>query len=169
MNKMKHVYRIGSILLLVGINVGCDQVSKNIAREKLTYYEHVSVISDLFILTKVENTGAFLGAGSDMSPLLKDTLLLGLPTLLLLGMLAFIIYRTQLTKTYTVALTMIIGGGIGNMIDRMLYGSVTDFLHIDLGLLKTGIFNMADVSVTIGVIYLLIFSLTPGKPEITPR
>jgi len=51
------------------------------------------------------------------------------------------------------------GGGIGNVYDRIIYGSVTDFLHIDLGLFETGIFNMADVSITTGALILLANTL----------
>jgi len=57
-----------------------------------------------------------------------------------------------------------VGGGIGNMFDRYLYGSVTDFLHIDLGWLRTGVFNMADVSVMVGTALILLHSFSsPSK------
>ena len=52
----------------------------------------------------------------------------------------------------------IIGGGIGNIYDRILYSSVTDFLYLEFGKLHTGIFNMADVSVVIGVLLILVNS-----------
>jgi len=54
------------------------------------------------------------------------------------------------------AFSFIIGGGIGNIYDRILYGSVTDFMYLELGSWHTGIFNMADVSVVIGTALLLI-------------
>ena len=47
-------------------------------------------------------------------------------------------------------LACVLGGGIGNLYDRVLYGSVTDFLHIDFGLFQTGIVNLADVSIMVG-------------------
>lgn len=56
----------------------------------------------------------------------------------------------------------VVGGGIGNMIDRVLYQSVTDFLHIRMGPIQSGIFNMADVSIIIGMGILLIY-LTRGR------
>ena len=58
----------------------------------------------------------------------------------------------------------LIGGGLGNIFDRALYGSVTDFLHIDFGLFQTGIFNMADVSVMVGVFTILLYSYFFKKP-----
>ena len=51
-------------------------------------------------------------------------------------------------------LACVLGGGIGNLYDRVLYGSVTDFLHIDFGLFQTGIFNLADVSIMVGAFLL---------------
>ena len=57
------------------------------------------------------------------------------------------------------AFAFVIGGGIGNLIDRIAYGSVTDFLLIKLGMFKTGIFNMADMSVTTGVLILLFLTI----------
>ena len=75
-------------------------------------------------------------------------------------MLGYILFTSGLDKLFIVGLTFIIGGGIGNMIDRVLYGSVTDFMLIDLGLVKTGIFNAADVSVMIGTGMILLHTLT---------
>ena len=58
-----------------------------------------------------------------------------------------------------IGFAFVIGGGIGNLIDRIFYGSVTDFFQIRLGIFRTGIFNMADVAVTLGVILILALSL----------
>lgn len=164
MGKTRSILRLIAILTLVGINVGCDQISKTVARDQLSYYERVPVIEDIFIMTKVENTGAFLGAGSQLSPFWKDTLLIGLPALLLVFMLVFIFLNRQITRSSMIALTMIAGGGIGNMIDRVAYGSVTDFLHLDFGIFRTGIFNLADVSVSVGVVFLVAASFMSRKP-----
>jgi len=70
------------------------------------------------------------------------------------------IYRDkEIDKISLIGFCFIIGGGIGNIYDRILYGSVTDFLFIDLGgIFKTGIFNIADLSVTTGMIMILLMS-----------
>ena len=70
------------------------------------------------------------------------------------------VYRDKgIDKTSLIGFCFIIGGGIGNIYDRILYGSVTDFLFIDLGgVFKTGIFNIADLSVTTGMIMILLMS-----------
>jgi signal peptidase II len=53
-------------------------------------------------------------------------------------------------------LCLIIGGGIGNIIDRIIYGSVTDFLHFNFGIFQTGIVNAADMAITAGFVVLLL-------------
>ena len=63
-----------------------------------------------------------------------------------------------------IGLSFIIGGGIGNIYDRIVHGSVTDFLHIDLGLFRTGIFNMADVSIMVGM-GIVLFSMWRANKE----
>ena len=64
-----------------------------------------------------------------------------------------------------IGICFLIGGGIGNIYDRIVYGSVTDFLHMDFVLFKTGIFNMADVSIMTGIGLLLLQTLLAKKEE----
>ncbi len=154
--------RLG-ILFLVLLNIGCDQISKEVVREKVVPREYIQLVDDHFILTNVENTGAMLGFGDNFPPFIKVVLLQVLPVLVLLILLFRILQRTNLNKWLVVAFAFVIGGGIGNLIDRIAYGSVTDFFQIKLGIFRTGIFNMADVSVTTGVLLLLFLSLKHKK------
>lgn len=153
------------IILIVLLNIGCDQISKDIVRKKVVPLEYIEVIEDYFILTNVENTGAMLGFGQSLSPVLKIIFLQSLPVLVLLFLLFRILKKTDLDKWMVVAFAFVIGGGIGNLIDRIAYGSVTDFFQITLGPLKTGIFNMADVSVTSGAILIFVLLLRNKKLE----
>jgi len=155
-----------SIVVLVLLNIGCDQISKNVVRKNIEYQEHISVISDNFILTKVENRGAMLGFGSELSPILKITFLQVIPIIVLLILLFRIIQKPMMNNWLVFAFACVIGGGIGNLIDRIAHGQVTDFFHIDLGYFKTGIFNMADVSVTMGVLMILFLSVRYRKLDI---
>ncbi len=148
------------ILVLILINFGFDQVSKNIVRERIQDNEQIAIIENCFTLMKVENKGAFMSLGAELSPLMKNILLLGLPTILLLFLLIYVLYDKKLSKGLWIGLSFAIGGGIGNIYDRILLGSVTDFMHLKYGSLQTGIFNIADVSVTLGMIIILISSLT---------
>ena len=144
------------------MTVGCDQVSKELTRQKVEPEVFIPVIKNHLILTNVENTGAMLGFGQDFPPILKRFLLQALPMLLLLIMLYRIMSKPNLNLLLIVAFALVIGGGLGNLIDRIAYGSVTDFFQIRLGVFRTGIFNMADVAVTIGVL-MFIFLIIRGK------
>jgi signal peptidase II len=152
---MKISRNIGIILLII-LNIAIDQISKIIVRDSIDPSERINVIGDFFQMMNVENTGAFLGMGSDMNPTLKLIFLLILPV----GVLGYLIYYTitnkMLDKVSIVALSCIAGGGISNVFDRIAFGSVTDFFYLHINnTLRTGIFNVADMSVTFGMLTLL--------------
>jgi len=156
--KQRNNLKIFLLLMMVALNVGCDQVSKNIVRDKIAYGETISIIKDNFILTKVENTGAFLSAGNNLPDTVRFILLTILPILVLGYGLFYLIYKINLPKPMQIGLCFLIGGGIGNIYDRVKFGSVTDFMHIDFGLFRTGVFNFADVSIMIGIGILFLLS-----------
>ncbi len=155
-NKKK--IRIILLLGMVVLNVGCDQVSKIIVRNKISPQESITVIKNHFILTKVENTGAFLSAGNNLPEAVRLILLILLPIIFLSYGLFYLIYKVNLPKLMQIGLCFLIGGGIGNVYDRLLYGSVTDFMHMDFVVFRTGVFNLADVSIMTGIIMLFIIS-----------
>lgn len=147
------------LLLLLTLNFGCDQISKKIVRTEISDYEHISIIKDRFTLTKVENSGAFLSLGDNMPYIFRLIILTGLPLLFLGYGLYFLFAKRNLPSSVQIALCFLIGGGIGNLYDRIVHGSVTDFMHLDLFLFQTGVFNFADISIMIGVGILLFQSL----------
>lgn len=158
--------RTASIILLIVANIAIDQISKVIVRAKIAQNEVIELLGDTFIMTKVENSGAFLGMGSELSPVLKWILLLILPVVVLGGVMYYIITNKSLDRLSLIAFCCIVGGGIANVFDRFMYGSVTDFFHIDLGgVFRTGIFNVADMSVSFGMILLIIASFKQKKQE----
>ena len=153
------------IISLVILNIILDQLSKFWIRGNVAPYSDINIIADYFIITNVENSGAFLGLGSDFSPVIKSILLLALPVGVLVTVLVYVFKDTSIDKLSLIGYSSIIGGGIGNIYDRFLYGSVTDFLFIDLGgVFKTGIFNIADISVTTGMI-LIVWASFKTKNE----
>ncbi len=156
--KEKRIIRLILLFLLVALNVGCDQVSKIIVRQKVDYNENISLIKDHFTLTKVENTGAFLSMGDELPELVRFTLLSLMPIAVLGFGLYYLFANVNLPIGIQLGICFLIGGGIGNIYDRLKFGSVTDFLHIDFGLFRTGVFNFADVSIMVGIGILLIQS-----------
>lgn len=152
------------IIIIIVVNIALDQISKFYVRANVGYQTSRDIIGENFILTNVENSGAFLGMGSDMSPTMKVIFLWILPILVLGYVVYYIFSNKALDHMSLLAFCCIIGGGIANVYDRIKYGSVTDFLHIDLGGgIRTGIFNVADMSVTFGMIMLLIASFVYRK------
>ncbi|QFZ55056.1 signal peptidase II [Oceanihabitans sp. IOP_32] len=152
------------ILVVIILTIAADQISKIWIRANVAPGSQSKIIGDFFTLHNVENTGAFLGMGSDLNETLRILLLLILPIVVLAFVLRYILKEKSLDKWSLFAFASIIGGGIGNVYDRFVYGSVTDFWHIDLGgVLRTGIFNMADLSVTTGMIILVIASFRKKK------
>ena len=151
------------LLLLLTLNFGCDQISKKIVRIKISDYEHISIIKDRFTLTKVENSGAFLSLGDNMPYIFRLIILTGLPLLFLGYGLYFLFVKRNLLMTMQIALCFLIGGGIGNLYDRIVHGSVTDFMHMDFYIFQTGVFNFADISIMIGVGILLFQSIRSNR------
>ncbi|WP_339709903.1 signal peptidase II [uncultured Kriegella sp.] len=152
--------------MLVLLNIGCDQVTKEVVRNTIAPMEYIAFLNDRFILTNVENTGAMLGFGENLSPILKRILLQGLPIIVLLILLFRILKKPNIDRWLTLAFAFVIGGGIGNLIDRVAHGSVTDFFQIKWGFFKTGIFNMADVSVSLGILIIIFMSFRQQKPAL---
>lgn len=152
------------IVLLIAFNIAIDQITKVIVRANIEIREVIELIGDKFILTNVYNKGAFLGMGSDMNPTLRIIFLLILPAIVLIYVIYYIIKTKELDWLSLIAFCCIIGGGIANVFDRIVFGKVTDFFFIDLGgVFKTGIFNVADLSVTTGMIMLLFGSFLNRK------
>jgi signal peptidase II len=149
--KVKGYFRSVLIVIVLASNVGCDQMSKNFFRMTLDFHEPVTIIKDRVTLMKIENTGAFLSLGASLPEPLKAILLTGLPVVILTLAILFLFKRHDLSLLSMLGTGFIVGGGIGNIYDRIMYGSVTDFLHIDFGIFETGVFNMADVSIMSGI------------------
>ena len=147
------------ITIIIFFSIVFDQISKFWIRNNFDSYIEHSIVTDIFTLIKVENTGAFLGMGSELSEIPRILLLIILPIIVLISITIYTYIDKSLDKISIIGFSLIIGGGIGNIFDRIVYGSVTDFLYLNFGgIFKTGIFNIADFFVTTGMIMILISS-----------
>ena len=152
------------ITILVFLSIAFDQISKIWVRNNFESYIEKSLIGDVFTLIKVQNTGAFLGMGSNLSEIPRILLLIILPVVVLISISIYTYLDKTLDRNSIIGFSLIIGGGVSNIFDRIVYGSVTDFMYINLGgIFKTGIFNIADLSVTAGMILILISSFKIKK------
>ena len=159
----KSIIRIVLILLIITVNIGCDQFSKKMVKRSVLPYETIHVLNDHLTVTRVENSGAFLSAGDSMSKASKQIFLTLIPVVAMVLGLVYLFLK-PVSGNMLIGLCFVIGGGVGNLFDRILYGSVTDFLYLKFGIFQTGIFNMADVSIMAGMfIVLLQFFLKQGS------
>ena len=149
--------------------IGCDQVTKNLAKDHLVEGVSTSYLNDMVRLIYVQNTGAALGLGDDLHPQLSFWLLSIFPLVVLSGLCFYAIRNAKTMRSIELfSFCLIFAGGIGNIIDRILYDRhVTDFLNVGFGNIRTGIFNFADMCVTSGVIGLLFVRLTKSKSKAT--
>lgn len=162
MQSHQNYHRFFLALILI-LNVALDQISKYIVRFQMTEYEHRAIIKNFFTLTKVENTGAFLSLGDSMPQVLRLIILTGLPLAFLAYGVFYLFAKPNLPGMMQIALAFLIGGGLGNLYDRVVHGSVTDFMHMNFGIFQTGVFNFADVSIMIGIGLLLLQSFKEKK------
>ena len=106
-------------------------------------------------LSYVENPGAFLGLGAGL-PTAYRLWLLGVAVALMLAAVAVhVVVSRRAGAAYLVGMAMILGGGIGNLIDRAGTGVVRDFLNLGIGSIRTGVFNLADLAITTGLAIVL--------------
>jgi signal peptidase II len=141
-----------------------DQLTKMIVDRTMSLHQSIPIIDGFFSLTYVRNTGAAFGifAGSHEAFRLPFLILV---SVLALGFVVVMLKRLHdEEKGLITALSLIIGGAIGNLIDRVLYGEVIDFLDFYWSNYHWPAFNVADSCITIGVL-ITLFYLIRAKGE----
>ncbi len=126
----------------------------------------ISFAGDLFRLQYAENTGAFLSLGSSLPEHWRQWIFTVFVGVFLIGLHLYVVFSRDLHFNHVACLSLVCGGGLSNLIDRIAYGGrVVDFLNVGIGSIRTGIFNVADMAITAGAILLAIegFRKTPEK------
>lgn len=152
---------IAWIGLACGI-VFLDQASKWVVLTNLNYAEPV-VVTPFFQLLLIFNPGAafsFLATQPGWQRWFFIVL-----AIVICGWLLALLYRHQSERALPLAFSLIIGGAIGNVIDRIVHGAVVDFLFFHAGRYSWPAFNLADAAITVGVILMLWSQLRPAAPE----
>ncbi len=131
-----------------------DQLSKLLIRQYMELHESINVIGNVFRLTYVENDGIAFGIGvGDWLPVISG--LSAIATLII----AYLLYQERNNHmAIRISLAILLGGAIGNLIDRIVAGRVIDFFDFGIGQYRFYIFNIADSAVTIGVALFLIYT-----------
>ena len=161
MRLMRRIVLISGIVISC---VSCDQVSKRAATVALEGRPPVSLVCDTIRFSYDENAGAFLSLGEGLPRQLRIWVFLLLPALGVAGILILALRHRSPDWLEIVALSLLAAGGLGNMVDRILYGVVRDFMNVGIGSLRTGVFNLADVSITGGVVLLLARYYATRRP-----
>lgn len=152
------------IILIWGCCIGCDQAAKELAQNTLRNAEPISWCQDLLRLQYVENSGGFLSFGAKFPPSVSFWLLIVLPGLFLSALSVWLMLAATLPSREMVALLLIVGGGLSNLVDRLARaGKVIDFMNIGVGTLRTGIFNLADVAIMLGIALLIFYTVHPKR------
>ena len=158
--------RIGvrlALLIAIGATIGCDRVTKHMAATTLSEAPSRSFLADTFRLEYAENTGAFLGLGADW-PLAVRTAVFGAGNGLLLVALAVLAVKGRWPRRALLGVALFVAGGASNLLDRIAYGMVIDFMSVGIGPLRTGIFNVADMAIMLGA-GILVLAYWPPRPR----
>ena len=156
---MKQKIIIILTLIVLLSNFLIDRITKIMAIDFLKGKETISLFYNTIVFKYTENTGAFLSVGSDFPDGLKYIVFIILPVIICLYGLYYCAFKLA-DKKMVIIIVSIIGGGLGNLVDRLFNDfRVVDFINFGIGTLRTGILNVADMSVTFGVIFLAIYSL----------
>ncbi len=158
--------RWAAVAALVLSTIACDRATKRLAVQHLAGAPPRSYLSDTVRIQYTENRGGFLGLGAELPPPLRSAIFTS-GTLLLLVAVSFVLARRGTGWTAALGLSLLWAGGVSNLADRIARGTVVDFLNLGLGPLRTGIFNVADVAITLGVAVLLLAPLRthPDPPS----
>lgn len=154
---MTRTRRLLILLFVLFTTVGCDQATKAAARAYLAGEQSLSFLNGTVYLHYAENPGAFLSLGARFAPETQYWIFVVVVSLILAGLLGYVVWASlkeqdRLPEVVLVALTLFLGGGVGNLIDRVLFdGRVSDFMVIRLGLVSTGVFNVADMALMLAL------------------
>ncbi|WP_299514027.1 signal peptidase II [Mucilaginibacter sp.] len=156
---MKNWAKVLLFCISCTVFIGCDRITKQMAKEHLLLFgEPISYFHDTFRFERVENTGAALSVGDALPPKVSFWLLSIVPLVILLLLFAYVVRQlNNFSLLKLLSFSLVIAGGLGNIIDRIIYDRhVTDFMNMGIKNIRTGIFNVADVCITAGIIGLFI-------------
>jgi signal peptidase II len=146
-------YVVAAIILIV------DQVTKSRISATMFLGESRRVLGEFFRLTYVHNSGAAFGLN------LGGRWSFVVVTSLVAAFILFYYARSERTTMARWALALILGGALGNLVDRVRIGEVVDFLHLSVSNVSWPIFNVADIAVSVGVGLLAIHLFRKEHPE----
>jgi signal peptidase II len=143
-----------ALLAIVVATIGCDQASKHVASARLVDGQRQSYLGDAVRLEYSENPGGFLSLGADLPGWARTAVFSGGSAILLIASVFSALWH-KLGRLALLGLWLWFGGAASNLLDRVGDGRVVDFLNVGIGPLRTGIFNVADMAIMLGVALLI--------------
>jgi len=154
---MNFLPRTITIFIVTSLLVWLDQATKIFAFEYLPKGNMTSYFYDLFRIGYTENIGAFLGLGNNLSEQTRFWLFVVVIGLFLSALLCYLLFNAKQQLHSVIALSLMFSGGVSNFYDRVVnHGAVVDFMNIGVGSIRTGIFNVADIAIMLGVLMLIL-------------
>ena len=160
MNK-KHGVLFITLLLVVGL----DQISKMYISSVMSLHASYPVIDGFFNITCVRNPGAAFGFLADAAPMFRSLFLIIVSAAAIAMILWFLAKNKSAGMLLTFALSLILGGAVGNLLDRIRFGSVVDFLDFYIASWHWPAFNVADSAISVGAVLLIVEMLRREKPR----
>ena len=151
------------VLFITALIITADQISKSLVKSTMTLYDVIPVIPGFFQLNYITNKGMAFGINLPVGISFFSGI-----SLIITCFLVWILWRERKNNLLVrISLALILGGAIGNLIDRILFGEVVDFFDFMIGDFHWYIFNIADSAVTVGIILMLFYSFL-FKPKVQP-
>jgi len=153
------------LITVAGAVVLLDQVTKALVLHHLPLHHSVPVVPGFFDLTHVHNPGGAFGFLAGQDAVLRRSVFL-LASSAAVGLILYFYHRLPEGQRWLgAALTLILGGALGNLIDRLRFGKVVDFLDVYLGRYHWPAFNVADSAITVGIGIFLVLMMMGRLPD----
>ncbi|HNY50927.1 MAG TPA: signal peptidase II [Smithella sp.] len=164
MKKNLIIFILGAVVIVL-----LDQVTKIAIVKNFFLHESRPVIDGFFNIVYVMNPGAAFGFLAGASEMFRYIFFIGITVLVMALIIYYIVKSTSQNIIYIISLTLIFGGAVGNLIDRIRFGSVVDFLDIYIGTAHWPAFNVADSSISIGAVLMIWGMITQRKKEVVSK
>ncbi|MFA5321253.1 MAG: signal peptidase II [Smithella sp.] len=143
-----------------------DQITKAVIVKRFLLHESRPVIDGFLNIVYVMNPGAAFGFLANMSETFRYCFFTGITTTVVLLIIYYIVKSKSQNMLYITSMTLIFAGAVGNLIDRLRFGAVVDFLDVYIGTAHWPAFNVADSSITVGAVLMIWEMIAQHKKEI---
>lgn len=144
-----------------------DRITKWIIETRMSAFDSITVIPGLFDIVHSQNRGAAFGLFAESTSEWRTVLLIGFSGVALIALVAMLWKSARMDRRTGIALALVLGGAMGNVFDRVRWGTVTDFLLFYIGTHQWPAFNAADSSIVIGCGLLALDLLKPPRQPVS--